>query len=378
MTSDGPPTGPGPSTVFEIPQILQRSWLRELRRFHDAFNYTYARSALRTPLFRLGFASERLGQWDHDSRTITISARHILSHPWESVLDTLRHEMAHQYVDEVLGLPGAPPHGEAFARACRMLRVEPSGTHHPGSIEGSSEKRDQILSRVKLLLALAKSPNEHEAANAMRMANRYLLEYNLDLSRVEAARRYETRWLGRCSARVQEWEYLLAHILQDHFFVEVIWSFSYDPVLDRRGRILEISGSPENLQMAEYVHHYVRHVADRMWEARLRQEDGGPSPPTRGGTKLQYLAGLLRGLKEKLDGHRVEMRDRLGLVWRGDPQLRDYFRWMNPRVRTTSMWGVTRGEGYHAGVRDGRNITIHRGVETRGGGQGQRCLPGPG
>jgi len=366
------PGDEGPSTIYEVPETLQRDWVRQLQKFYELYNHNYAGKKLRRPLFRIGFGSERLGQWDRSVRTLTISAKHILEHPWESVLDTLRHEMAHQYVNEVMGLTGAPPHGETFAKACQVLRVDPARTRSAaglGRIESSAVERDRILSRVKLLLALAKSPNEHEAANAMRMANKYLLKYNLDLAQAEGPLEYETRHLGRCSARIQECEYVLAQILQEHFFVQVIWTFSYDAVADRKGRILQISGTPENLEMAEYVYHYVMNLTERLWESHRKGEEA------RGGTRLQYLAGLLRGLQEKLDSQRLELKEQFGLIWLGDLQLKKYYRYINPYVRTTGTSGVSRGERFRAGLRDGRKITIHKGV----GGETARAnlmLPG--
>jgi hypothetical protein len=399
----------------EIPVALQGAWVQQLRRFYDLYNANYVKGSLRRPLFRLGESSERLGQWDGSFRTITISVRHILAHPWESVLETLRHEMAHQYAEEVLGRRGEPPHGDAFREAAHLLRVPPRGTApaggvgsgsgsgsvaggggagdassgEEGSLEGLLAQRDRILDRVKLLLALAKSPNEHEAANAMRMANKYLLEYNLDLSRDEGERRYATRHLGRISGRIQEYEYVLGQLLQDHFFVCVIWTWSYDALLDRPGRALQICGTPENLEMAEYVYHYVLNVAERLWVARRRSPRAGAPghgaprggvqrggvQRAAGGTRLQYMAGLVRGLKEKLEAQRVELKEERGLVWLGDKGLSRYHRYINPYIRSTATSGVARGDRYHEGLRDGREITIHKGVggaAVRGG----RMLPG--
>ncbi|MBI4602724.1 MAG: DUF2786 domain-containing protein [Planctomycetes bacterium] len=369
---------PGLSDFPEPPDaaanpFLQSAWIRRLRWHYDSYNYDYAGKRLKPPILRIGDSRDRLGEWDARTRAITISAHHILSHPWDTVLDTLRHEMAHQYVEEVLGLPGAPPHGEPFQRACRILRAEPSPAAAPGSLgrlDESSEERDKILSRVKELLALAGSPNEHEAANAMRMANKYLLKYNLDLAELERERRFGTRRLGSSSARIQEYEYTLGHILQDHFFVMVIWTNSYDPLRNMPGRVLEISGTPENLDVAEYVYRYVMDLREPLWREHCRSREAR-------GTRIQYLAGLLRGLQQKLDAQRKELKEDLGLVWLGDPALKEHYRYLYPRVSSIGLSGVRRSDGFHAGVSDGREITIHRGVEGAAVNRGT-LLPGRG
>jgi hypothetical protein len=357
------PIDPGSSSF--VPPQLQAAWVRELRRAYDIYNWNYVGNKLRPPLIRLGTSLGRLGEWDAASRTLTISEQHILSHPWESVLETLRHEMAHQFVAEVLGMPQVTPHGEHFQKACRILRAEAASRAVPGELgrlEGSDSERDRMLARVRDLLQLARSPNEHEAASAMRMAHKFLLKYNLSLAELESRRDYEVRYLGKCSARIQEWEYTLAQILQDHFFVLVIWTFSYDPVLDRRGRMLQVCGTQENCEIAEYVHRYIVNIADPLWRAH-RSASAGSS-----GTKLQYLAGLLHGFQMKLEMEKKSLKEEQGLIWLGDRGLDEFFRHLHPRIRHSSLSGVERGEGYRAGIRDGRNLVIRRGI----GGEAER------
>jgi hypothetical protein len=337
------------------------------------------RPKLARPAFRLSDSRDKLGEWNGATRTLTIGLHHILSHSWEAVLETLRHEMAHQYVHEVLGLPGAPPHGEAFAEACRVLRCDARACADPRGLErleDSGAEQDKILQRIRELLALAGSPNEHEAANAMRMAQRYLLKYNLDLAELDRERDYGVRHLGKCSRRTQEYEYTLATILECHFFVLPLWTFSYDPLRDRAGRILQICGTQQNLAVAEYVYDYVLRVAESLWEAR-RRELGKTRTPGKRGTKLQYLAGLLRGLKDKLDAEKQSLQEERGLVWAGDTKLAQFQRHLNPRVEAVSSFGVARNNQFHAGIRDGRKITIRRGVGGSSARRG-RLLAGPG
>lgn len=365
-----PPPPEHPSTLLSG---LHSAWVRQLRtHFHD-FNEEYLGGVLRLPLFLISRATDRLGHWSGQNRSISISEHHILSHPWEEVLDTLRHEMAHQYVEEVLFLPHAPPHGEPFLRACRLLRCDPSPAARVdrfGPLDGSTDERDRILVRIKELLALAGSPNEHEAANAMRMAQRFLLKYNLDLSEVDGKSNYTVRHLGTSAPRIQEYQYCLSSILQEHFFVLPIWVPSYDPRRDREGRVLQICGTPENLEMASYVHDYVLHTAESLWNEKRRSRSGLQ------GTKLQYLAGLLRGFQDKLRRQKEELQSEHGLIWTGDSELYRYYRELHPRVRSVSTSGVSRSAEYRAGVEDGRQITIRRGVGGPATNRG-RAITGP-
>ncbi len=356
----------------EIPPSLQTAWIVHLRWYYDLFNYEYARDALQPPLIELSASETTYGEWNPTTRTITISARHVLAHSWTEVLETLRHEMAHQYVDEVLRVSNAAPHGSDFAEACKILRAEARAAASPEDLEAlgqSREERDRLLGRVRELLALAGSPNEHEAASAMRMAQRFLLKYNLSLADIEGrTQEYETRIVGRIAQRIQEYEYTLGHILQNHFFVCTLWSFSYDARSNRQGRVLELSGTKSNLDVAVYVHTYLTRLADSLWLSRRRLS------AAERGTKRQYLAGVFRGLYQKLENERKQLKEEQGLVWTGDRDLDAYYRYRNPRVAKSSGSGVTRDRSYFDGVSDGQQITIHRplGESTNRG----RALPG--
>ena len=364
------------------PEWLHAAWICQLRWHYDLCNEEYLGGQLRAPVIRINSSRRSLGQWEPQHRTLAISEGHILEHPWESVVDTLRHEMAHQYVDEVLELSDAPPHAEPFAKACRLLRCDAAASADRaglGRIDRSTAERDRMLTRIKELLALAGSPNEHEAANAMRLAHKYLLRYNLDMAQIEGRNTYAMRHLGKPSRRLQEYEYTLSSILQDHFFVLAIWTFSYDARCDMSGRILQISGTPENLEMSEYVYDYLLGVSESLWKERRRATagNGRARKGERRGTKFQYLAGLLRGFQEKLDRQDEELEQEHGLIWLGDPELRKYFDHLHPRTRSVARSGVSHSDQYRAGVEDGHEIQIRRGIRHDAGNRGRRLM-GPG
>ena len=366
-----------PASLQQFPEALERAWLKRLAWHFDHVNYQYLGCALKRPLFILGDSKKKLGSWDGNRRTLMISRQHILSHDWETVVDTLRHEMAHQYVQEHLGLGAAAPHGREFRDACELLRCDPAaqadGTAM-GKLEDSPAEKDRKLGRIKELLALAGSPNEHEAATAMRLAQKYLLKYNLDFDDLPGERSYDFLYLGDCASRVQEYQYVLSNILQEYFFVLAIWTYSYDPRRDKPGKRLQICGTRQNLEIASYVYDYVMGAAGPLWEAHKAATS---TKKKRRGTRLQYLAGLLQGLKQKLERQKDTLEREQGLIWVGDTRLGEYYRHQNPRIRSVAGSGVTRSRGYADGMRDGRKLNIRRGVRDRGrkgGGQ----IEGPG
>ena len=92
--------------------------LHAIRRSYDDLNGTFFRWRLSAPGFQLVDVASRLGRWVGESRLIELSRALLLEHGWGALVEVLKHEMAHQYVDEVLGAPDETSHGPAFRKVC--------------------------------------------------------------------------------------------------------------------------------------------------------------------------------------------------------------------------------------------------------------------
>jgi hypothetical protein len=346
---------------------LRTAWTRKLAHWWRHYNEEYLAAELRAPMFGIGRGERTLGQWDGIHRTLMISEAHIVRDPWLTVMETLRHEMAHQYVDEVLRPEGGGPHGPAFQKACRRLRCSSLPGEGDGSSEpaGTGEEDGKILRVLKKVLSLAGSPNEHEAQSAVQKARYLLAKYNIDLIELDRERRFGNRCLGEVKGRRAPLEIWLASILNEFFFVEVIWAHSYDAARDRAGTILQIFGTPENLEMAEYVYDYVLQLLGGLWEA-YKAHNG-----LRGNRERQrFFSGVVEGLYNKLRDQDRRIQQTEALVWKGDPALQSYYRYFHPRIRTRYGGGVSRTPAYRDGLREGARVTIHKPIGDRGTGRG--------
>ena len=112
--SDPPP--PPPPDVAPLSAALEAALLRELARVHESDSWAHFGSRLRAPVFELVDSATRLGRWVHATRTIELARALVLERPWPDVVAVLQHEMAHQYVDEVLGVRDESAHGDTFRR----------------------------------------------------------------------------------------------------------------------------------------------------------------------------------------------------------------------------------------------------------------------
>ena len=335
---------------------LRNTWSRKLSLWWQHYNDQYLLGALREPLLRLGRSQQQLGRWDGSIRTITISEFHIERDPWLWVMDTLRHEMAHQYVEEVLRVRNEDPHGPAFSEACKRLRCLPKADADCNQMTGHAlDKEEKLARKLRKVLSLTGSPNEHEAEVALRKARFLMLKYNVDLVEMDAERQFETRYLGQIKGRHMSYELWLASILNEFFFVEVIWAHSYDALPDRMGTVLQVFGTPSNLDMAEYVYDYLTQTIHGLWES-YRANRGMSSNRER----QRYFAGVLEGFYRKLQHQEKRVANTYALVWHGDRRLRTYYRYLNPTVRTSRWYGVSSTRTYRDGLTEGSRVTIRQ------------------
>ncbi|ABW68891.1 DUF2786 domain-containing protein [Desulfosudis oleivorans] len=334
---------------------LYGAWNRHLYQWWDYYNSLYLKGGLKRPVIRLSSLKAVLGQWDAANRTLTLSLFHIEADDWFRVMDTLRHEMAHQYVDEVLRPVGESAHGPAFKAACQKLRCG-----HKSSDQGVPQEEGRALRRLKKVLSLAASPNENEAQLAMQKARELMLKYNLDRVALDCERDFFSRTLGTIKARHTSAELRMASLLGRFFFVEVLWQHTYDALQDKAGTVLMVYGTPSSLEMAHYVYDYLWMVMEALW-TQYRTVNKVPGHQQR----QRYFAGVLDGFYRKLEKQERAIQEIQALVWQGDPRLTGYYRYLNPRIRTCYGGGVHATGVYHAGVNDGRKVTLHKPIQEK-------------
>ncbi|HEY0713285.1 MAG TPA: DUF2786 domain-containing protein [Polyangia bacterium] len=355
----GPTQGPqrGPDDTAKLTADLEAALVRALGKAWEQINFSHFGSRLHRPSFLLHDGTEKLGLWNGNRRTLSIGRRLILDHPWAIVCEVLKHEMAHQFVDEVLGIEDQSAHGPAFVEVCRQRGIDHSARGLPAEVAAAAED-ETILRRIARLLALAGSPNLNEAESAMREAQRLMLKHNLDATAATARRGFSFRHLGTPRPRIEAAEQILGGILAEHFFVEVIWVAAYAPLEGRQGRVLEVCGTPTNLEVAGWVHGYLLEAAERLWqehkrEARLQSDR----------ERRRFRLGVMMGFREKLRKSAVAARSE-GLVYKGDPALTDYLRVRHPRQTTGRSIGFTASGVFEHGRKAGRNLVLRRPIHT--------------
>lgn len=328
------------------------------------------RFRMRRPLFSLRDMNRNWGIWIRDKREICLSRDLVLNHSWDSVREVLLHETAHQLADEVLGALHESPHGPTFLKACSLLRANPRASGKCLALDErisreTADSEDRTMSRVRKLMALAESPNRHEAEAAMAKAHELIEKNNLDLMQKEEPRSFTSIFLGCPALRHPRENYLLALLLQDFYFVLGIWVPAFVLAKGKMGRALEISGTRQNVRIAAYVHDFVRNFIDAQWIFYNRERGLNRY------RKTDFAVGILEGFRCKMESKKKpdNMQKKTGkaLDKVRDFQLLDYFSERYPYTSTL----YRRGSGEDPGVRRdgervGKDLIIHKGIVTRG------------
>ena len=334
------------------------------------------RNRISKPLFSLRNMKTRWGYWSGERNEICLNRNLALNHSWDAVCEILHHEMAHQLTETVFHCPDPSPHGPVFKKACFLLRANPkaSGNYRPLDEQVSKDEPnpdDKILIRVKKLMALAQSQNQHEAEAAMAKAHELILKYNVDLLSRDEHRHFLSIFLGKPALRHFREDYALSNLLQEYYFVHGIWVPAYVMEKGKMGRVLEITGTLQNIRMADYVHDFIKHFIDAQWDLYNRGKGLNRY------RKTDFAVGVIEGFRSKLNASKPTKgagRKPHGLIQINDPLLTKHFNYKHPK--TTSVRGKVLRNNRHIlkdGVDIGKKLVIYKGISKKG--KDRKLLP---
>ena len=311
-----------------------RIWaLAMIEAWHEIRQAHFSLRGLRPPNFIISTELHHaLGLWETTPRRLTLAARLFEHCRWEQVIETLKHEMAHQIVAELYGERHAAPHGALFARACALLGIT-AETRAP--LQAPVAGHETVAARIHKLLALGQSSNPHEAELALAKAHELALRHNLKLLAqapdAHDTRAFGLRLFGPPMRRVPAAIWGIANLVSEFYFTLYIGR-SYRDEPGQAWRILEFCGSRDNLDLAEYVYGFLTHQVEHQWES-FRQAN----PRVNGRLRNSFIMGLLAGFRRQLEGQRRHLAETQALVWVGDPGLKTYYRQRNPQVRNKAV-----------------------------------------
>jgi hypothetical protein len=363
---------------------LHAAWLSQLAREYSDICYQYG-FCLHPPLLRISNSHSQLGSWSAGERTLSLSQHLISAHPWRLTLQVLKHEIAHQICDELLGRPDAG-HGPLFRDTCTRLGLDASfhrasadlAEGLPDSTQGSAttERGRQIIDRVRKLMALGNSDNEHEAALAVQRASELLARHQLDFDGLAAEEELVHRTINTGSQTLPAYRKAICALLEHFFSVRVICASEYDPHTNCSYKTIELLGPEEAVAIAEHCTYFLENRLETLWMANRSAFAGN-----RRTARTSYFLGLLAGFRQTLEqGSKPHTKPAqappavadLPMV-QAQERLDAFVAFRYPRLRRTSGRANTlHGEAYRQAVVEGRTIKMHR---PMAGDQPVRLLP---
>lgn len=352
--------------------------LEQLAWEHRQICWLY-RIRLSTPVFEISSGRKRAGAWSDRFDCLSIASWLLEDHAWDVVVELLKHEMAHQYVRQVMRRDDEPAHGPAFQQACDRLGVHPQFRAAQGSIprllnSGSRGKTVlPILHKVEKLFALAKSANRHEATLAMEKATTLLRKHNLHRIHGGQTDGVDYLVIETGKKRLCAQSRTIAALLKNFFYVNVVFCDRFSVQTGEKHKVIELTGAQENLLVAEYTYSFLVNRIEALWQEYKKQHKA------KGGEKSSYQIGILKGFEKKLrDGEKKDPQvakekgsSHSSLVCAADQALVRFYHSRYPRLRTTRRTGPRlRADTYDAGRKEGENLVLHKGLHSTAGNRG--------
>lgn len=224
----------------------------------------------------------------------------------------------------------------------------------------------KITERIKKLLALANSDNEHEANSAMAKANKLMLENSISMDEMNRDAEYCKEQL-EVQFRVPPEEEWVRPILSQFFKVD----FVTRKTPGKSPNVVFILGSDTNVEIAKYVRDFLMKTYKSLFVSYRKKTGCHVS------SKKSFYYGIYTGLTEKLKEAHKQVEKEHGLVLsKKDAGLEKYIRdaFDNLRSSKRKASGITDADAVISGESEGRSISINKGMNSSG--QGQSLIGG--
>lgn len=336
---------------------FQKLLLGHIRDMWHEFNDEFLAGVLQPPIFTLLPTVHTLGQWRRTAREIGISES-MLNCAMLELEHVLKHEMAHQYADEVLSATsefGETAHGSGFRYACQKLDIGHYAKYQPKG------EAPPILRRINKLLQLAESQNVHEAESALAKARALMEKYEIDVGLEETGFSYQ--YLGEPVAQKNMVYRSIAVTLSKFFNVEMMWIGTEQISTGKSLWVLEVMGTPANVEVAHYIFDYLRTELEYLW-FQLRRKD-----PTIKGRSLKrdFQYGVIRGLNEKLASEKATQAQQHNaaskeLLIIKQERLEVFSHQRHPHRRASRKSYYRKSDAFYTGVEQGRKLELNPGL----------------
>ena len=276
--------------AFKI--LASEAGLKTFRNRFQKGHYDY-------PLNIVVFEDNRkLGFFDKAYYTLGIN-KSLMYEANDGVLkNIIRHELAHCLTSILYN--GNLSHASEYREVCRRFNWGPEVYHAYSNVKTDNESfthlaHDKLISKVKKLLCLTSSSNAHEAESATMKANELLIRYNLKHIPLESEQEDNETCLKRVLSMRRKSAKLTC-------ICDILRTFLVCPVFNYGVGItyLEVVGSRNNVELAEYVAHFLDRELETLWNHHKKNH-----PHLKGlKKKNSFFKGVSEGYVQKIKQNR--------------------------------------------------------------------------
>lgn len=278
----------------------------------------------------------------------------------KQLLDIIRHELAHYMIFIQYGTT-TTPHGAPFKEFCLQMgwgeEVYKASTCLDGGQEVVNIEESSILRKIQKLMALSKSSNPNEAEQAIIKSRQLLLKHHMD-SKYIGGEAEEKMILKRILKQKKENAKMrsIASILQT-FFVNTVYHRSEDHTY------LEILGSADNIEIAEYVACVLQNELENLWyHAKKYAHLHGTI------AKNSFFLGIAKGYCNKIQAYkRTYGSDEMNALMVIEKKLVDAKSMVYQRLRQSTSQGSYCGKSTALGEKMGHKLTINPAIKQTNG-----------
>ncbi len=292
-----------------------------------------------------------LGYFNHYLFEIGINKLYILNTDKESLLNTIRHELAH-YITFIIHGPNIQDHGTEFRKICKDYGWSKSVYRAKIAKESIKSTNNDLAKKIKKLLSLSLSKNYFEAQLATEKANQLLLKHHIEKDLLTEEDKYQFVVVRifqqkQISTKLQT----IAAILES-FLVKPIMNHGKSTVY------LEIFGKKEDVEIAKYTAHFLFHHLDKLWLMEKKN-----SPMLKGlAAKNSFFRGLACGYKQGIK--KIQNKYSSMLIQQKNT-LTQNIHLAYPSLKCTTISYIHDDKAAKKGIERGKRLKINKGLQDK-------------
>lgn len=317
---------------------------------------------------QLGFFNASMMQIGLNKRLMFEAKDHVIK-------NVIRHELAHYYL---YISKGQLDHSREFRQVCKDFGWGEDVYSSQEIIQKANDrlegdlKQESLMNKVKKLIKLGESSNEHEAQLALSKANQLILKYQLDKEDLEdRSELEETETIY--SLKVLFFKKTLG---KERTIYSILKTFFVYPVFNhgKGSASLEVYGQKHHVEIAQYVATFLNEELERLWDAAKKKSENLSGIRHKNSFFAGIEEGYMKTLKEinTIDFHKDLSQNFSHLSHENQVEVLNFQKKLQIRISQVvpglrSVWTPARTpsqKAYKMGQKAGEKLKIHQGVES--------------